>query len=81
MHDWNPVLAAGGIGAILFIVGSFIAAFVFWIVALVDAIRRQFDSDTTKIIWVCVVFFLHFLGALIYWFAGRPTGRFIDTYS
>ena len=81
MHDWNALFAAGGIGLVLLAIGLCIAAFVFWIVALVDSIRRQFDSDTTKIIWVCVVFFLHFLGALIYWFAGRPTGRFIDTYS
>jgi hypothetical protein len=48
-----------------------ILAFVFWIWMLVDAIANPRLSGTEKIVWVLVVIFLHFLGALIYFFAGR----------
>jgi len=53
----------------------FIAAFAFWIWALVDAIKVPNDSDYragTKIIWVLVVVLLGFIGAVIYVAVGRP---------
>ena len=49
--------------------------FVFWIWMLVDAILNKGLSDVEKILWVLVVFFLHFVGALIYFLFGRPKGR------
>ena len=49
-----------------------VAAFVFWIWMLVHAITNKGLADTEKIVWVLVVLFLHFLGALIYFFVGRP---------
>ena len=51
------------------------AATIFWIVMLVDAIRRDFSDSTMKIVWVLVIVFTHFVGALVYYFIGRPTGR------
>lgn len=66
----------GGVTAfILFTTAIGIAATVFWIVELIDALRRQFNDDATKIIWVLVIIFTHFIGALIYYFAGKPMGR------
>lgn len=41
---------------------------IFWIWMLIDCIKRRFRSDTTKIIWVLVIVFTHFIGALIYFF-------------
>ena len=49
-------------------------AFVFWIWMLIHAITNKGLSNTERIIWVLVVLFLHFLGALIYFFVGRPRG-------
>jgi len=45
--------------------------FVFWIWMLIDAIKNPALSNTEKIVWVLVILFLHFLGAVIYFFAGR----------
>lgn len=40
--------------------------FVFWIWMLVDALmRKKFDD---KLIWILVIIFLHFIGALLYYF-------------
>ena len=46
-------------------------AFVFWIWMLVDCIKNERLTDTEKIVWVLVIVFLHALGALIYFLAGR----------
>ncbi len=55
----------------IFILLFAIAAFVFWIWALIDCIKNTRLSDTEKVVWVLVILFLHFLGALIYLLAGR----------
>jgi hypothetical protein len=47
---------------------------IFWIVEIIDAIRRDFAEPSEKIIWLVVIVLTHFLGALIYYFAGKPRG-------
>ena len=42
---------------------------VFWIIMLVDSIKRKFKNDTEKIVWVLVIIFTGLLGGLIYYFA------------
>ena len=65
------------VGVILFygfVVVLSLASLVFWIVEIIDAARRQWPDPNTKIIWLLVVVLLHGLGALIYYFAGKPSG-------
>ena len=50
-------------------------SFVFWIWMLIHAIKNDGLSDTEKLIWVVVIVFTHFIGALIYMFVGRPKRR------
>ena len=57
---------------ILFILPLMLAGFAFWIWMLIHAIQNKGLTDTEKIIWVLVIALLHFLGALIYFFIGRP---------
>ena len=57
------VLFLGTIGLLLF---------VFWIWMLIDAIQNQGLTDGEKICWVLAVVFLHFIGALLYFFIGHP---------
>jgi len=49
-----------------------IVLFVFWIWMLVHAITNPGLRDIEKLIWVVVILFTHFIGALIYFFVGRP---------
>jgi hypothetical protein len=37
-----------------------------WIWAVIDILRSDFKKDSDKIVWLLVVFFLHFFGAIIY---------------
>jgi hypothetical protein len=52
-----------------------LAACVFWIWMLVSAIQNKGLSDGEKIGWVLAIVFLHFLGALLYFFIGWPKRR------
>ena len=47
-------------------------ACIFWIWMLIDAIQNKGLSDGEKIGWVLAVVFLHIIGALLYYFIGRP---------
>ena len=61
-----------GGGEILLILGLALLSVVFWIWMLIHAITNKALSDTERIIWVLVILLLNGLGALIYFFVGRP---------
>lgn len=42
--------------------------FVFWIIMLVDSIKRRYQRENDKIVWVLVIIFTGLIGALIYYF-------------
>jgi hypothetical protein len=54
--------------AVIWIVG--IAATIFWLWMLVDALTNE-PTTEQKLLWFLVIFFLPFLGALIYLFARK----------
>ncbi|MFA9480212.1 PLD nuclease N-terminal domain-containing protein [Phycisphaerales bacterium AB-hyl4] len=51
--------------------------FAFWLWALIDCVRRDFNGND-KVIWVLVIVLLSWLGALIYLIVGRPQGTMPD---
>jgi hypothetical protein len=59
-----------GVGGLV-ILAIVILAFVFWLWMLIDCLTSALPS-TEKLIWFLVIFFLHVLGALLYFFIGRP---------
>ncbi len=60
-----------GIAELLLIV----ATFVFWIWMLIHAVTNNGLSNGERVAWVLVIIFLHAIGALIYFFVGRPRQR------
>lgn len=50
-----------------------IATFIFWILMLIDAIRREYPNENDKIIWIIVIALTGWIGALVYFFVGRKT--------
>ena len=61
-----------GFGFGLLLIPFGLLLMVFWIWMLVHAVTNNALSDGEKIAWVLIILFLHFLGALIYFFVGRP---------
>jgi hypothetical protein len=59
---------------LMFLIGLplLLALFAFWIWMLISAVQNNGLSDGEKIAWVLVIVFLHWLGALLYYFIGHP---------
>ena len=59
----------------LLFAGLWVAAMVFWIVAIVEVARipeTQFRAaGTEKIMWLLIVILIQIFGALVWWFAKR----------
>ena len=69
----------GDLGGVIFvlmllavIIPTAIALFVFWIWMLISAVQNNGLTEGEKIAWVLVIVFVHWLGALIYFFVGHP---------
>lgn len=57
---------------LLLIVPLGIAMFAFWIWMLVHAIQNKGLTDGEKVGWVLAIALVHFIGALLYFFIGKP---------
>jgi len=55
--------------------GISIFAFVFWILMLIDCIKRKFKEESEKIVWILVIIFAGIIGALIYYFIVKHKKR------
>ena len=56
---------------LFFIMVIGLAGLTFWIYALIEIVGSHYKSDTDKIVWFLLVFFLPFLGTILYFFMGR----------
>jgi len=45
--------------------------FLFWLWMLVDCATKEPDQGNTKIVWIIIIVFTNFLGALVYFFTQR----------
>ena len=61
--------AAMGLICVFAVIG--IAALIFWIWTIVDAVKNPRLSDNTRLVWILVIVFTGVIGSLIYLVAGR----------
>jgi len=59
----------------LFLIPLGLAVFAFWIWMLIHAAQNKGLSEGEKVAWVLIIVLVHFLGALIYFFVGRPKAK------
>jgi len=64
----DSVMMVGVLGLLLGI-----SVFALWIWALVDIIRSTFNDIAIKIVWFLLVFFIPFLGFILYVILGKST--------
>jgi hypothetical protein len=57
---------------IFFILPIAVLAVAFWIWMLVDCATKEPSQGNDKIIWILVIIFTHWIGALIYFLVRRP---------
>ncbi|MFY9141726.1 SHOCT domain-containing protein [Sulfuricurvum sp.] len=58
-------------GLQLFLLFIVVGLFLIWIWAMADIITSKFKEDLMQVIWLLVVFFLPFIGVLLYLLIGR----------
>ena len=60
-----------------FLIGGVIGLLttIFWIWMIIDCVTNTAIAGTEKIVWMLVVIFLHFIGALLYFFLVRGNRR------
>ncbi|HLO45809.1 MAG TPA: PLD nuclease N-terminal domain-containing protein [Leadbetterella sp.] len=61
-------------GTEIFILFFLILPIIFWVIAIVDLVQRQFQDQTNKIVWALVILLIPFLGSLLYLLIGRKGG-------
>ena len=71
LGGWELIL----ILALLLVIPLSLAVMAFWIWMLVNAAQNKGLSDGEKVAWVLIIALVHFLGALIYFFVGRPKAK------
>ncbi len=79
MHDAAPLVPlistlVSMLVALLFL-GFFaliLAGTAFWIWMIVDCAQNEPSTGNDKIVWLLILIFTHWLGALIYFFVRRP---------
>jgi hypothetical protein len=49
-----------------------IAGTVFWVVMIIECATREPSSGNEKLIWILIIIFTHWIGALVYYFVRRP---------
>ena len=59
------------IGMELFLIFIVVGFFIIWVWALMDIITSKFQEDLMQVVWLLVVFFLPFIGVLLYLLIGR----------
>jgi hypothetical protein len=68
--------SVGGVLVLLLILAVVIpmalAMTAFWIWMLISAVQNKGISEGEKIAWVLILVFVHFLGAILYFFIGHP---------
>jgi hypothetical protein len=60
------------LSCVCFTVPLVLIPFAFWIWMLVDCLGREPSEGNEKLVWVLVLIFLNWLGALLYYFVRRP---------
>ncbi len=67
------------LGLNLFLLFIIVGMFAIWIWAMIDIITSKFKEDLMQVVWLLVVFFLPFIGVLLYLLLGRNMKRLPTT--
>lgn len=62
----------------LFIYAIIFGVFVLWVWALIDIITSRFEESLMQVVWLLVVFFLPFIGVILYLLIGKSMKKVAD---
>ena len=56
----------------LLIVALLLGTSVFWVYMIIECATKEPASGNGKVVWILIIIFTHWIGALIYYFVRRP---------
>jgi len=56
----------------LIVVALFLLASLFWLWMLVDCAMNESGDGNDKLVWIIIIVFTHFIGAVLYFLFRRP---------
>lgn len=57
---------------VLVFLGAGIGGTVFWVWMLIECATKESDTGNDKLVWILIIIFTHWIGALIYLLVRRP---------
>ncbi|HEV2662865.1 MAG TPA: PLDc N-terminal domain-containing protein [Ktedonobacteraceae bacterium] len=75
-----PMLFSLMFFVVIFVIAVSLLGTAFWLWMVVDCIMNKTLSDMQKALWATLIFFTHFIGALIYFFVARQSQPKQPTY-
>ena len=72
---FNALGVGGIILLMLILMAIFVFLFVFWILMIIDCVKREFKGENDKVVWILVLVFLGFIGAVIYYFVVKVNDK------
>ena len=72
---FNALGVGGFILLMLLVMAIFVFLFVFWIIMIIDCVKREFKGENDKVVWILVLVFLGFIGAIIYYFVVKVNDK------
>lgn len=72
-----PTISVNAFGAIFTLIFTvlpllFLALIGFWIWMIIDCVTKESSQGNDKIVWLLILLFTNWIGALIYFFVRRP---------
>jgi Phospholipase_D-nuclease N-terminal len=58
----------GGLFFLVFVVGGTI----FWVLMIIKCATKESSQGNNKLIWILIIIFTHWIGALVYYLVRRP---------
>jgi uncharacterized membrane protein len=55
-----------------------LAGFAFWIWMIIDFATNEPSTGNDKIVWIVIIVFVYFIGAVVYYFVRRRPRRFAE---
>jgi len=56
----------------LLVAALVLGATVFWVLMIIECATKEPTGGNDKLIWIVIIIFTHWIGALIYYFVRRP---------
>ena len=63
-----------GIGELFIVLFAVVAlgASVFWVFMIIECATKEPAEGNDKLVWILIIVFTHWIGALVYYFVRRP---------